>query len=155
MPVTSRMLAAVAAASVLATVTPAPASAASTTTIEIPGFNYSPAVATVNVGDTVLFHQSLSNTTQHTTHTNGLQAFSFDIGLTEPGQTSVPILATTPGTFTYVCGFHFGMGGTLVVQPAPEPVVPEAPYAVLLALSGAFAICGGAFFVRRRVRPVV
>ena len=144
------MLAAFAAAGVLVTVTPVPANAASTTTIETPGFNYSPAVATVNVGDTVVFQQSVSNTTQHTTHTNSLQAFSFDVGITEPGQTSAPILATTAGTFTYVCGFHFGMTGTLVVQNGPEPVVPEAPFPVLLALSCAVAIVGGAFIVRRR-----
>jgi hypothetical protein len=45
--------------------------------------------------------------------------------------------------------FQFGQG-----EPEPEPVVPEAPFAVLLPL-GAVAVAGGAFFVLRNRKPAL
>jgi plastocyanin len=53
----------------------------------------------------------------HTTTAGSSSAFQFDTGVIAAGATSKGILFDQAGTFTYFCGVHSYMQGTIVVQP--------------------------------------
>jgi plastocyanin len=76
------------------------------------GMSFSPAAATVRVGQTVAWRNA--DTDIHTATQNGQR---FDTGTLARGVTSAPIAMTAAGAFPYHCLFHPGMAGTLTVNP--------------------------------------
>lgn len=90
-----------------------------THTLGFSGGNYSPAVLTITVGDTVLFNVTNSHPTrevdQSTWNANGSTGNGGFVGTN--GQ---KIKFNTVGTFYYVCSIHFASGikGQIVVQAA-------------------------------------
>ena len=82
-------------------------------TITIVGMNgansFSPSPDTVNVGQTVAWHNG-----DATTHT-ATATVGFNTGNISGGSTSAPIMMNTAGTFPYHCSIHPTMTGTLVV----------------------------------------
>jgi len=70
--------------------------------------SYSPSPAQAKVGQTVAWRNADSIT--HTATGNG-----FDTGSIAPGQTSMPVTFSTPGSVDYHCSFHPTMLGTLSV----------------------------------------
>lgn len=83
-------------------------------TITITGMNgassFSPSPDTVNVGQTVAWHNA--DATTHTATANGA---AFNTGNISGGSTSAPITMSTAGSFPYHCSIHPTMTGTLVV----------------------------------------
>jgi plastocyanin len=83
-------------------------------TITITGMNgassYSPSPDTVNVGQTVAWHNA--DATTHTATANGA---TFNTGNIGGGSTSAAIPMNTAGSFPYHCSIHPTMTGTLVV----------------------------------------
>jgi plastocyanin len=93
-----------------------PGGGAADVTIDIVGQNgsnsYSPNPDTVNVGQTVAWHNS--DATAHTATSTSTNAFG--TGTLAPGATSVKVALNTPGTINYHCTIHSGMTGTIVVR---------------------------------------
>lgn len=89
-------------------------------TVAIRAFQYQPASATVQVGDTVTWtnddivpHTATANgTTANGTTANGKRFDSGSIGSKHAWR----YVATRKGTYAYVCTFHPTMRGTLVVR---------------------------------------
>lgn len=85
-------------------------------TINITGQNgansYSPSPDTVNVGQTVAWHNS--DATAHTATSDA--GTTIGTGTINPGATSAPKAMNTMGSFTYHCTIHPTMTGILVVQ---------------------------------------
>ncbi len=96
--------------------TPAPLAATADLVISIlgdqGGMSYSPAAATLRVGQTVAWKNN--DTDVHTATDN---AGRFNTGTVTRGATSTPIAMTAAGSFPYHCSFHPGMVGTLTVNP--------------------------------------
>jgi plastocyanin len=81
--------------------------------------SFTPATLTVPVGTTVTWMQMGS--VKHTvTSTN------FDSGILSPGATFSYTFAS-PGTYSYRCELHSGMGGTIIVTGAGPTLAPTAP----------------------------
>ena len=76
--------------------------------------SYSPSTTTVNLGQTVSWHNT--DTMTHTSTEGGIALWNTqDIA---PGATSAPIHMNTAGTFGYICTIHPNtMSGTLIVNP--------------------------------------
>ena len=97
------------------TTTPAPAAAADLVISILGdqgGMSYSPASATVRVGQTVAWRNN--DTDVHTATQDGGR---FNTGTVTRGATSAPIAMTAAGSFPYHCAFHPGMVATLTVNP--------------------------------------
>ena len=75
------------------------------------GMSYSPASASAQVGQTVIWRNA--DSTVHTATANG---GAFNTGLLNPGEQR-SILMQSSGNFNYSCGVHPGMTGTLNVSP--------------------------------------
>jgi plastocyanin len=73
--------------------------------------SFSPASASMKVGQTVAWHNSDS-----ITHTATQDGNTFDTGGVGPGGTSAPIQMMTAGSFPYHCSIHPSMVATLTVQ---------------------------------------
>ena len=71
--------------------------------------SFSPNPDTVTVGQTVAWHNGLSDS--HTSTSS-----SWNTGLIAGGGTSAPVTMSTPGSFAYHCNVHPTMVGTLVVN---------------------------------------
>ena len=100
--------------------TPPQAPAAADLVITITGMNggqsFSPATASVTVGQTVAWVNA--DSIAHTA-----TGSSFNTGILQPGATSAPITMGSAGSFAYHCEIHPTMTGTLnVVTP------PQGPY---------------------------
>jgi plastocyanin len=76
------------------------------------GMSFSPATATLRVGQTVAWRNN--DTDVHTATDNGGR---FNTGTVTRGATSAPIAMTAAGAFPYHCSFHPGMVATLTVNP--------------------------------------
>lgn len=76
------------------------------------GMSFSPANATVRVGQTVAWRNT--DTDLHTATQDGRR---FDTGNILRGATSAPIAMTSAGAFPYHCALHPGMVGSLTVNP--------------------------------------
>src|SRR5258708_6949903 len=76
------------------------------------GMSFSPASATMKVGQTVAWKNTDSAT--HRMVDNG---GAFDSGSLAGGATSAAIKMTAAGTFPYHCSIHPSMTGTLTVNP--------------------------------------
>ncbi len=119
-PVNIVLLAFVAAAAVVAVLAfghgggPSKASnagiAASSKTIDISSFAYSPATVIVKVGTTITFTNEESVDHTATSNTEGL----FDTGTLGKDQ-SMRVKMSKVGTFSYHCSFHAFMHGTIEV----------------------------------------
>ena len=75
--------------------------------------SFSPATATLTVGQTVSWHNT--DTMTHTSTADGVSLW--DTNNILPGATSSPIAMNTAGTHGYHCAIHLGMTGTLIVNP--------------------------------------
>jgi plastocyanin len=78
--------------------------------IEIKDYAFTPATLTVAAGTTVTWTNS-----DAVPHTATASDGTFDSGNLNPGQ-SFSFTFPTPGSFPYVCQYHAGMQGTIVVQ---------------------------------------
>ena len=76
------------------------------------GMSFSPASATLRVGQTVAWRNN--DTDIHTATDNGGR---FNTGTVTRGATSAPIAMTATGSFPYHCSFHPGMVASLTVNP--------------------------------------
>jgi plastocyanin len=76
------------------------------------GMSFSPATATLRVGQTVAWRNN--DTDIHTATDNGGR---FNTGTVTRGATSAPIAMTATGSFPYHCSFHPGMVASLTVNP--------------------------------------
>ena len=92
-----------------ASTAPSPAVKAGTS-VAIKDYAFTPATLTIPAGTTVTWTNN--DTVPHTaTASDG----SFDSGNLNPGQ-SFSFTFATPGSYPYVCQYHAGMKGTIVVQ---------------------------------------
>jgi plastocyanin len=81
--------------------------------VEIARFTFCPATMTVAVGTEVTWVND--DTVAHTvTSASDSPGAPFDSGVFDPGR-SFNVRFDQPGTYTYVCTLHPGMGGTIVV----------------------------------------
>jgi plastocyanin len=78
--------------------------------IEIKDYAFTPATLTVAAGTTVTWTNN-----DAVPHTATASDGTFDSGNLNPGQ-SFSFTFPTPGSFPYVCQYHAGMQGTIVVQ---------------------------------------
>ena len=85
---------------------------AETVTVEIPEFAFAPTPIEVSVGDSVVWENT--HTQPHTSSGNGDQ--DWDTGPIQPGETSDAVTFDEAGTFTYLCGLHPFMEGTVEVS---------------------------------------
>ena len=96
------------------TPTPAPTPGASAVVVEILGesgnMSFNPAVASLQVGQQVRWHNA--DTTVHTATQDG---GGFDTGFLAPGATSASITLNAAGSLRYHCSVHPSMVGTLSV----------------------------------------
>ena len=96
------------------TPTPAPTPSASAVVVEILGesgnMSFNPAVASLQVGQQVRWHNA--DTTVHTATQDG---GGFDTGFLAPGATSASITLNAAGSLRYHCSVHPSMLGTLNV----------------------------------------
>jgi len=95
------------------TPTPPPAATADlviTIVGDIGGMSFSPAAATLKVGQTVAWRNA--DTDFHTATQDGGR---FNTGTVARGATSAPIAMTVASSMPYHCAFHPGMVGTLTV----------------------------------------
>ena len=76
------------------------------------GMSFSPANATLRVGQTVAWRNT--DTDLHTATQN---SGGFNTGNITRGSTSAPIAMTAAGSFPYHCVLHPGMVGSLTVNP--------------------------------------
>jgi plastocyanin len=81
-----------------------------TADVEIKDYTYTPATLTIAAGTTVTWTNDDS-----VPHTVTASDGSFDSGNLNPGQ-SFSFTFSTPGSYPYVCQYHAGMQGTIVVQ---------------------------------------
>jgi plastocyanin len=70
--------------------------------------SFSPDSATVNVGQSVVWHNA--DSIAHTA-----TGIDFDTGTIDPGQDSTPVTFSTAGSRPYHCSIHPSMTGTLNV----------------------------------------
>src|SRR4051795_2071750 len=85
-----------------------------------PGDRFTPASGTVHEGDTVTWHFDGNS---HTVTAGGGAGQSFDSGGKSTGTFSHTF--DRAGTFPYLCVYHSGMKGTVVVLP-PDAATPPA-----------------------------
>lgn len=83
-----------------------------TVTVDIGEFVFDPTPVEVSVGDSVVW-ENVHNQA-HTASGNGDQRW--DTANIAPGDTSDPIIFDEAGTFTYICGLHPFMEGTVEVS---------------------------------------
>jgi plastocyanin len=76
------------------------------------GMSFSPAAATLRVGQTVAWRNT--DTDLHTATQDGGR---FNTGNITRGSTSAPIAMTATGSFPYHCALHPGMVASLTVNP--------------------------------------
>jgi plastocyanin len=96
------------------TPSPTPTPTPSVVVIQILGergnMSFSPAIASLTVGQQVSWHN-----TDNIAHTATQNGGGFDTGLIAPGATTAPITLSTPGTLNYHCEVHPTMVGALNV----------------------------------------
>jgi plastocyanin len=99
-------------------------SRADTVTVTQTDFVFTPSTVNVVQGDTL----SIANDATDSPHTFTISAEGIDI-VNDPGQTQTLSIDLTPGSYPFICSFHFatGMTGTLIVGPSPSPSPSESP----------------------------
>ena len=93
---------------------------AATNTVQVGanGNTFSPSTLTVQAGDTVTWMMAEGG------HDVDGQGFGTAL-VKQPAGSTYSHVFTTPGTFNYVCDFHGGMSGKVIVQAIP--VTPPTP----------------------------
>ncbi|HEY6895119.1 MAG TPA: cupredoxin domain-containing protein [Rhodanobacteraceae bacterium] len=95
---------------------PTPSSPGPDVTINILGIqganSYNPSPTTIKAGQRVIWKN-----TDTRTHDTIQDANAFSVPPISAGAQSDPITLSTPGTFTYHCGIHPSMTGTITVTP--------------------------------------
>ena len=84
-----------------------------TAEVDIPDISFEPKSLTVKAGTTVTWTNS--DDVPHTVTKEGGPGGKFDSGPLNPGQ-SFSYTPTKAGTIQYLCSFHQGMVGTIVVK---------------------------------------
>src|SRR5215213_825614 len=87
--------------------------------VQVVDFSFEPGTITVPVGATVTWTNTGSRS-----HTVTADDGSFDSGRLDPGEQFSQTF-DKPGTFTYHCGVHPEMQGSIVVMEAPEQTAPS------------------------------
>jgi LPXTG-motif cell wall-anchored protein len=95
--------------------------AAETKNVTVKNFEFAPKEITVNVGDTVMWHNDGPSP-----HTVTASDGSFDSGNMDAGK-DFSFTFTKAGTFSYVCKYHDIMQATVTVQEAGAPAAAPAP----------------------------
>lgn len=129
------------AAALVLLATALPAATATAGFVSIEGFVFNPDEVTVATGDTVQW-------TNNDFVAHNVSGGSFQSGNFVTGTFSHTFVA--PGTFSYICTLHSGMRGTIFVTDAPDPVVPDAPWPVMLSATA--VLLAALFVVRPRLR---
>jgi plastocyanin len=93
---------------------------ATTSEVRVVDFAFEPATVTVTVGSTVTWTNAGSRP-----HTVTADDGSFDSGRLDPGEQFSQVF-DQPGTFTYFCGFHPDMQGSIVVTERQTDEVDTA-----------------------------
>lgn len=91
--------------------TSAPVVSGSEVKVDISGFAFNPSTITIKVGQTVTWTNNDS-----VSHNVLADDGSFSSNTLETGD-SFSYTFNSAGTFTYKCGFHANMVGTVIVQP--------------------------------------
>src|SRR5712691_8561504 len=123
----------------LALVIAAPASTASTATatVQITKTGFTPASVTINVNDSVTWHNA--DTVNHQVVANGGQ---FASPILEPGKTFTHKF-TVGGTYRYHDALHTGLRGTVTVKAPPAPAqVTLAASAPVVKFGGSVTLTG-------------
>jgi plastocyanin len=81
-------------------------------TVAIGDFVFDPTPIEVSVGDSIVWENTHSQ--PHTSSGNGDQ--NWDTGNIQPGDISEPVVFDEAGTYTYICGLHPFMEGTVEVS---------------------------------------
>lgn len=110
-------------------VAPVAAQAAATVEVQVVDFAFEPAMVMIETGTTVTWTNAGDRP-----HTITADDGSFDSGRLDPGE-QFSFTFTQPGTFTYACGFHPEMQGSVMVAAAQvdAPEVPEDSDAIEVA----------------------
>jgi plastocyanin len=120
-----------------------PAHSATAAPVTIQAFQFTPALVTIEVGDTV----SWTN--------NDFVAHNVSGGMFSSGNFASGTFShtfTEAGSFPYICTLHSGMEATVaVVETPPPPVVSESGSPALLGATAA-VVLGGCVMARRRIR---
>ena len=124
------------------TLLPVTVGAASTAPVAIQDFSFQPATITIEEGDTVVW-TNLDFTAHNVT---GDGFVSSNLG----NSATFEHVFLDAGTFAYLCTLHSGMAGTVEVDAAPPPEIPEATLPVLFGVSTALAGLGVWSLRRRR-----
>jgi len=88
-----------------------PSDTGSVFNVEISGFAFENSVITIKVGDKVTWENH-----DNTSHSVVADDGSFESATLQNNGT-FSFTFTTPGTYTYHCGFHPSMTGSIIVQP--------------------------------------
>jgi plastocyanin len=91
--------------------TSAPVASGSEVKVDISGFAFNPGTITIKVGQTVTWTNNDS-----ASHNVKADDGSFSSNTLATGD-SFSFTFNTAGTYTYKCGFHANMVGTVIVQP--------------------------------------
>ncbi len=121
-----------------------PARAQTPHLIEMTDYAFTPQFVTISTGDTVQWHNG--GTAAHTA-TSNTSAWP-DVVLS-PGQTSAAITINLPGTYDYICSYHFNLDMWGAITAVGNPVAEFSSSAVIVAGMLAMAI-GLALASRRR-----
>jgi len=121
-----------------------PARAAQTFTVQMTEYAFTDKFLTINVGDSVVWHNAGSFT--HSTTANATDPMTWDYTVA-PGANSPAVQFTTAGVYNYICKFHIAdnMWGRITVQP----IVPEFSSSIV-AVTGMLAIAVGLMIAGRR-----
>jgi plastocyanin len=95
----------------IAAATSAPAGSGKEVKVDISGFAFNPGSVTIQVGDTVIWTNN--DSASHNVKADDGSFASSTLG----NGASFSYTFNTAGTFTYKCGFHANMLGTVIVQP--------------------------------------
>jgi plastocyanin len=98
-------------AATAAPVTSAPVSSGNEVKVDISGFAFNPGTITIKVGQTVTWTNN--DSASHNVKADDGSFASSTLG----NGASFSYTFNTAGTYTYKCGFHANMLGTVVVQP--------------------------------------
>lgn len=100
---------------------PVAAHQAGTAEVKVVDFAFEPQTLTVPAGTTVTWTNTSSRV-----HTVTADDGSFDSARLDAGETFSQVF-DTPGTYTYHCGYHPDMTGTIVVTAAEDVTPPPTP----------------------------
>ncbi len=123
-----------------------PARAVTNHVVEMHEYYFLPQFTTVAPGDTVTWHNS--GIAPHTATSN--TTAWLEVTVTSGLDSAATVMPMTPGNYTYICSFHFGlhnsMWGAIIVSTA----VPEFSSSFVVVV-GMLVIALGLMMVRRKL----